>query len=584
MCKSCFLTHQYENLRKGIVVSLSMLFTLSLFAQSHAFEINERLGRGVNIGNTFEAPTETAWGNSWDPSYIKIIADLGFSHIRLPVRWEVPERTMTVAPYTITASFLERIKTVVDDAISNNLHIIVNMHHHENLYLYPAEQKARFLSQWQQIAEYFKDYPDSLVFEILNEPQEKLSDANLWNEFAADALKEIRKTNPDRCILICTHNWGGINGLNVLELPDDENLILTVHYYNPFDFTHQGAEWSNMQHVSGVKWLDTEIEREVVRQEFREVKLFSEKHNIPVHIGEFGAYSTADIDSRARWTTFMARFFEEQGYSWAYWEFSAGFGIYNPGTKTFVQPLVDALLHNPLPSPTPVTSTVVFESDFGNTGLSGWFFQSVSGAVSATSINNDALEIDVTTSGSEAWYIQLIKPGILIENGQQYRISFKASSTKAFTASSNIGRNSSPWDAYSNYQSLSFSDKEELFSYSFTMRSPDDPNVRISFDLGAAPAASKISLRDVKLEKIQVGSVSNDAPVPVQENNNFVITGGKEQIYILNASGERIFVYSINGELIANKALSSDNEAIRTPHGIFIVIVGNSIAKKVVVI
>ena len=116
---------------KGSVIKYIILLfcALPVFAyaqqeRSHAFEVNHRLGRGINIGNTFEAPSETEWGNPWNPEYFKIISDLGFTHVRVPVRWEPSHRSMAVAPYTIYNSFLERIKGVVDEALKNKLHII----------------------------------------------------------------------------------------------------------------------------------------------------------------------------------------------------------------------------------------------------------------------------------------------------------------------------------------------------------------------------------------------------------------------------------------------------------------------------
>src|SRR5262245_37869667 len=95
-----------------------------------AFEMNQRLGRGINMGNTFEAPSEAEWGNPWSPTYFKIMAELGFKHVRLPVRWEPATRSEATPPYTIAESFLDRIQAVVDTAQRYKLHIIVNMHHH----------------------------------------------------------------------------------------------------------------------------------------------------------------------------------------------------------------------------------------------------------------------------------------------------------------------------------------------------------------------------------------------------------------------------------------------------------------------
>src|SRR5690606_29235987 len=106
-------------------------------------------------------------------------------------------------------------------ALKYNLHIIVNMHHHEALFENPTTQKDRFLSQWFQIADHFKDYPEGLLFEVLNEPHGNIT-PEIWNEYFADALTEIRKTNPTRVVLMGVAEYGGLGGIGQLELPEDE--------------------------------------------------------------------------------------------------------------------------------------------------------------------------------------------------------------------------------------------------------------------------------------------------------------------------------------------------------------------------
>jgi aryl-phospho-beta-D-glucosidase BglC (GH1 family) len=532
--------------------------------------MNERLGRGINIGNTFEAPTETEWGNPWYPEYFEMIADLGFQHVRLPVRWETPERSMATAPYTITPAFLERIQEVVDAALDNNLHIIVNMHHHDALFDDPAGQKERFLSQWRQIAEYFKDYPDMLLFEVLNEPHGNLT-PDLWNEFFTDALAEIRQTNPERVVIMGVAEYGGLGGISKLQLPDDEYIILSPHYYNPFNFTHQGAEWVGPDADAwlGTKWNDTEADRETVASEFSYALEFSETHHIPIHVGEFGAYSKADIESRERWTTFLARWFEEQGMSWAYWEFSAGFGIYNPTTDEFNTPLVNALLHNEMPDPIPIVATPVYVSDFSS-GTDGWFLSTQGGAAGSLSASDGKLNVSITNGGTEGWHVQLVKNDIPLHKDKMYRISFKAQATADRGATFYAGRASDPWNSYSGYSGVSISTSETTFSVSFTMNDPTDLAARLVFDLGQN--AFGVSITEVKVEELQfvVTAVGDDTQRKLKVYPNPVAT---ELFCDDLALYRQAHIYDIRGRLVSAFDVTPHTASINfegVPRGLYV--------------
>lgn len=562
-------------MKKITLIFLTLLLCISsLFSQKNksAFDINKRLGRGINIGNTFEAPSENAWGNPWNPEYFKIIADLGFTHVRLPVRWEPADRSMANAPYTILPAFMKRIQSVIDEALKNKLHIIINMHHHEALLDNPSGQKARFLSQWEQIASYFRNYPDSLLFEILNEPNDKLTPA-LWNQLAAEALSKIRETNPSRGVLVGTAEWGGISGLNQLQLPDDENLIVTIHYYNPFEFTHQGADWSNMEHVKDVIWYDSEAERETIHQEFEIVKQYSQTNQVPVHIGEFGAYSKADMDSRARWTTYLARWFEEQGFSWAYWEFSAGFGIYNPSAKQLSTPLVNALLHNPIPKPAKVELTSVYESDFKN-NTDGWYVNSQGGAAATAFARDGKLETSVTAKGSEGWHVQLVKSNIPLEKNQMYRISFSASSTNPFSGTCYLGRNADPWSAYSDYHQVSLANNETDYSFVFTMKEVTDPAARFVFDLGNANVPASIRFGNICLEKMRI-IPTGIAEIEKKEGIRYYFNQSYTTLYLINENNYlKTNLFSLNGNLVSTFNLTDGVNEINTeqwPAGIYLI-------------
>jgi endoglucanase len=488
------------------LIMLAHVYALSAqdFAGPH--EMNTRLGRGINMGNAFEAPTETGWGNPWQPDYFRRMSELGFSHVRIPIRWNTTERSMSSAPFTIYPAFMQRIQYVVDQALKYKLHAIINMHHHEDLFEHPEEAKDRFLAQWTQIADFFKDYPDSLVFEILNEPNKNL-DGPRWNTFMREALGVIRPTNAERVVLIGTSPWGGLDGVANLSWPDDQHLILTVHYYNPFEFTHQGAEWSGSQSQAwlGTKWQDTEAERETIINQFAFTKAFAKQHNVPVHVGEFGAYSKADLDSRVRWTTFLSRWFEEQGFSWAYWEFSAGFGIYNPQTQQYLTPLVNALLHNPMPDAVGYNSTPVFNDTFLNSA-SPWNLNNSGGGASSMTAANGWLNINITNGGTTEWNVQLVRNNLLIEKDQMYRVKFTARAESTRTLTTYIGKNGDPWNAYSGYVANAIPEESTDFTFTFTMKSETDNSARMAFDLGKSNV--NVYIDNVSLEKISLATSS----------------------------------------------------------------------------
>lgn len=560
-------------------------FGVAAQVRQKAFEMNGRLGRGMNIGNAFEAPTETAWGNPWEPSYFRMISELGFSHVRVPIRWETAERSMESSPYTISPVFLDRIREVVDSALRYKLHVIINMHHHDALFEDPAAQKERFLSQWHQISDHFKDYPDSLLFEILNEPHGNLTPP-MWNDYLTDALTEIRQTNPARIVLIGVAEYGGLGSLSKLVLPDDEHIILTVHYYNPFSFTHQGAEWVSGSHEwLGTVWQDTEAERESVASEFGYAFQYAENHNIPVHVGEFGAYSKADMASRARWTTFLARWFEARGMSWAYWEFSAGFGIYHPATQQYVPELVDALLHNEMPQATPVITRPVYTSDFSG-GVDGWSLIQQGGAAGGISTSGNALAVSISSGGTEAWHLQLVKNNIPLEQGKRYRLSFSAEAGAERNITFYAGKASTPWNAYSGYNSVTITSLQTTYSFIFTMTSATDQVARLVFDLGTTTGSVNIS--SVKVEELRLAVTSAETEA-VQYTTRCYPNPASSWLRITEVDKfHEAELIDFNGRSLAAFTVAKGSETLdisRIPPGMYILwLKGNGRSAKIKVI
>ena len=311
-------------------------------AEASAFAINKLIGRGINFGNTLEAPKEGDWGVTLQEEYFQLVKDAGFNSIRLPVRWSI--HAANEPPYTIDPNFLSRVDWAVKNALSRNLVFIINMHNYYELNSDPNNHKERFVALWKQIAEHYKDYPNTLLFEPLNEPADKLNPQ--WNAVVKETLTVIRRSNPDRVIVIGPVNFNEVYKLRTLELPkDDRNIIVTFHYYLPNRFTHQGAPWvKDSNGWLGMKWTGNEQEKRTIAKDFDLAVNWGKENDRPIWLGEFGTFYKADMDSRALWTKCVADMAAEHGFSSSYWQFASNFAAYDTEKKAWIKPLLDAII------------------------------------------------------------------------------------------------------------------------------------------------------------------------------------------------------------------------------------------------
>lgn len=329
----------------------------------HYGHINDAtfLGRGMNMGNYLEAAGR--WKRSEKREIrrddFRIIKEAGFETIRLPVCWS--SHTGKNPPFGIDSYFLDQVRETTGWALQAGLKVVLNVHHYtEMMKCTPDEigrHAARLEAIWDRICRSFTaaDYPsDRMVFELLNEPNGTIT-CDEWNRMLPALVDVVWKRNGElqsgRKIMIGTAEWGGIPGLFRLRLPaqcDRGNTIVTVHFYEPFRFTHQGAEWvEDSKAWTGTRWTGTPAERRAVLDLLESVTAWNGEagRGYEIFLGEFGAYSkhAADYD-RAAWTGFVAREAERLGMSWAYWEYSHGFGAYDLSQNAWRPGLIAALI------------------------------------------------------------------------------------------------------------------------------------------------------------------------------------------------------------------------------------------------
>ena len=307
---------------------------------------NRSIGTGINLGNALEAPHEGEWGLTIDERYIDSIREAGFNSVRIPICWSC--HTNSEYPYEIDKTFLTRIDQVVGWCNDRDLVAIITIHHFNELYDYPDNSTYRnmFFSIWQQLSEHYKKTDcEKLIFEPLNEPHNNLT-SDKWNKLIPEILQVIRSVDSNRTLILDVPDYGYHHSITKLSIPADEkNIIVSVRYYLPYEFTHQGAHWAQgSDKWLGTAWTGTTSQKNTVITDMDFIKTWAEENHRPVTIGEWGSIIYCDSTSRLVWTEFVRRQIEEQGFSSTYFDFGVLFRAYDLENDHWLNGFKEALL------------------------------------------------------------------------------------------------------------------------------------------------------------------------------------------------------------------------------------------------
>ncbi|TGY88499.1 glycoside hydrolase family 5 protein [Marinicauda algicola] len=295
--------------------------------------------RCLNLGGALEAGYEGEWGYTIEDAHLAAIAQAGFEAVRLPVNWA--GHAGPAPRYRIDPAFLARVDHVIETALGEGLQVVLDVHHFEALMDDPEGESARLRAIWAQLSGHYAGWPDGLVFELLNEPNGAM-DAARVNAMNGELLALIREDNPERRVVLATPRWANIEGLFELEPPDDPHIVLSFHYYSPFDFTHQGAPWTDRERT-GLSW-GSPRERAEITADFRAVDAFAQARGLPVLLGEFGVYGEVPLPARAQWTRAVREAAEARGFAWCHWDFASSFPVYQTGEARWIEDMRAALL------------------------------------------------------------------------------------------------------------------------------------------------------------------------------------------------------------------------------------------------
>ena len=285
-----------------------------------AKELAKAMYPGWNLGNTMEAGdmannftnagglgAETAWQSTQTTkALIDFVKAQGFKSVRIPTSWVMGHIT-DAENMTIDPAWLARVKEIVDYCISDGLYVFINDHwdggwievegFSKTSSSYEAVDETiiadkvnKLKKLWTNIATYFKDYNEYLMFAGLNEPFQEYSLFSTrhseltpilerYNQAFVDAVRATGGNNAKRVLIVQGPSTNISSTVNYFNMPTDtENgkLMVEVHYYEPWDFCGSNAtkDWN----------ADASV-----KTSFESLKTKFVNHDIPVVIGEYGA-------------------------------------------------------------------------------------------------------------------------------------------------------------------------------------------------------------------------------------------------------------------------------------------------------
>ena len=307
------------------------------------------LGKGWNIGNTLESlnnngvphttSQETVYGNpAVNQQLLKAVAAAGFKSVRIPVEWaQYMDSTGNVAPF-----WLARVKEVVDMARSAGLYVIINQHKSDWYNPTAANQvagNAAYKKLWTQVATYFKDYDNHLLFAGTNEihadygvpSQENCMVQAGFNQAFVDAVRATGVNNASRTLVFQGYNTDINNTIAVCgaPIPNDTisgRLMMEFHYYDSYNFTLNDQstiwQWGSIAiNPAATEAWDNEAH---VDSQFDKAKAAYTDKGIPVIIGEYCAMSKTEYDPtlkyRDYWTKYVTGSAVRHGFAPYYWD------------------------------------------------------------------------------------------------------------------------------------------------------------------------------------------------------------------------------------------------------------------------
>jgi endoglucanase len=340
--------------------------------RSLAFKRAQSLNNGISI-----SWLEQTWvknplaGTGPTTTDFLLLKKLGFKSIRLPVAF-----TYFESEHIPLQNVFDRIDKVIKQCHTYGFKLVLDYHYGKINDTNYSEETPKIINLWLKITKRYKNIStNDLFFELYNEPPHM--NPNVWKDAAYNIVTAIRKIDKQRTLIVGASNYNSIYELSRFVRLADENIIYTFHFYEPFFFTHQGAEWVGDQvATTGVSFPysaenfpalnqkakgtygETNYEQykrdgneQSINDKLHIVKAWADKYYVPIICGEYGVYNKyADMDSRCRYIKATRAALKKLNIPGMLWDYDSSFSLFTgkPSMANLSPCMKDAIGYNDL--------------------------------------------------------------------------------------------------------------------------------------------------------------------------------------------------------------------------------------------
>lgn len=266
---------------------------------------------------------------------------LGIRGVRIPIDPELLAPAFPRLDDRIVDILVKRIETCLDVGLT----VIVDGHNGvpepaagglSHRLQHDRAHRLAFGQFWERLASRLaRISAEGLLLEPVNEPLFTEPDGTqaIWtDEIAPTLVQTIRSGAPDHTIVLAGPNAAATRHLHQFDpaAVGDGNIVYSIHMYEPYAFTHQGASWATTAFSTRqtVPYPGAPgAESCVVEAELDRAIDWAAEQAVPMIVTEFGAYHAAPSPDRLAWTRAVRAHVERRGVPWMAWTDRSGFGF-----------------------------------------------------------------------------------------------------------------------------------------------------------------------------------------------------------------------------------------------------------------